>query len=77
MHKKIILLLVILANAIAWPAAYFAMKGWLQSYAYRTNLEIVFFLAALGVALSVAILSVGFQAVRAATSNPADSIRYE
>jgi len=71
------LLLVILANALAWPAAYFAMKGWLQSYAYRTNLEILFFLAALGVALSVAVLSVGFQAVRAATSNPADSIRYE
>jgi ABC-type antimicrobial peptide transport system permease subunit len=71
------LLLVILANAIAWPVAYFAMKRWLQSYAYRTHLEVLYFLAALGVALGVAVLSVGFQAVRAATSNPTDSLRYE
>jgi ABC-type antimicrobial peptide transport system permease subunit len=71
------LLLVILANAIAWPAAYFVMKRWLQSYAYRTNLDVLFFLAALGVAVGVAILSVGFQALRAATSNPTDSLRYE
>jgi len=71
------LMLVVLANMIAWPASYFVMKKWLQGYAYRTSLEAFFFLAALGVAFGVAILSVSFQAIRAATSNPADSLRYE
>ncbi len=71
------LMLVILANVIAWPAAYFVMNKWLQGYAYKTSLEALFFLAALAVAVGVAILSVSFQAIRAATSNPADSLRYE
>jgi len=71
------LMLVILANLIAWPAAYLVMKRWLQSYAYQTGLEVLFFLAALGVAIGVALLSVSFQAVRAAVSNPAVSLRYE
>lgn len=71
------LMLVILANMIAWPAAYFVMKKWLQSYAYRTSLEAFFFLGALGVAVGVALMSVSFQAIRAATSNPADALHYE
>ena len=70
-------ILVILSNLLAWPAAYFIMKTWLQSYAYRTGLEVLIFFAALGIALVVALISVGFQALRAAMSNPADSLRYE
>ncbi|MBN1223831.1 MAG: hypothetical protein JXB23_11335, partial [Candidatus Aminicenantes bacterium] len=71
------LLLVIVANAIAWPTAYFVMRKWLQGYAYRTSLGVSFFLAALGAALIVALLSVSFQAVRAAAANPAKSLHYE
>jgi len=68
---------VLLANIIAWPSAYFIMKNWLQSYAYRISLGLFIFIAAMAVALLVALLSVSFQAVKAALSHPADSLRYE
>jgi ABC-type antimicrobial peptide transport system permease subunit len=71
------LILVALANIIAWPAAYFVMDKWLQSYAYRTSLGWLIFVAALAAALVVAVISVSFQAIRAAVANPADSLRYE
>jgi ABC-type antimicrobial peptide transport system permease subunit len=70
-------ILVLLANLIAWPAAYFAMKSWLQNYAYKTSLGLLIFLTALGMALIIAIISVSFQAIRAALTNPVDSLRYE
>jgi ABC-type antimicrobial peptide transport system permease subunit len=70
-------LLVLLSNILAWPVAFFLMKNWLQRYAYRTSLSVFIFMAALGIALLVAFLSVSFQAIRAATANPVDSLRYE
>jgi ABC-type antimicrobial peptide transport system permease subunit len=69
--------LVIVANVIAWPTAYFVMKKWLESYAYRARLGFFVFFGAMLLALLVAILSVGYQAIRAARANPADSLRYE
>jgi len=70
-------LLVLLANVIAWPAAYLIMTNWLKGYAYRTSLDFGLFAAALGIALLVAVISVGYQSFRSATQNPADAIRYE
>jgi putative ABC transport system permease protein len=70
-------LLVFVSNVIAWPAAYFLMKNWLQSYAYRTSLSVLIFIAAMAIALMVAFLSVSFQAIRAATASPIHSLRYE
>jgi len=70
-------LLVLVANVIAWPAAYFIMRKWLQSYAYRVDLGYFVFVGAMLLALFVAILSVGYQAIRAARANPAKSLRYE
>ncbi|HHF51649.1 MAG TPA: FtsX-like permease family protein, partial [Candidatus Aminicenantes bacterium] len=70
-------LLVLLANVIAWPAAYLIMTNWLKRYAYRTSLDFALFAAALGMALLVAVISVGYQSFRSATQNPADAIRYE
>ncbi|MBE0711152.1 MAG: ABC transporter permease, partial [Candidatus Aminicenantes bacterium] len=69
--------LVLLANVIAWPVAYFAMSKWLQSFAYRIPLGPgTFILAALG-ALLVAVLTVSTQTLRAASANPVESLRYE
>jgi len=69
--------LVLLANLIAWPVAYFAMSQWLQSFAYRISLGPgTFILAALG-ALLVAVLTVSTQTLRAASANPVESLRYE
>ena len=71
------ILLVLLANLIAWPIAYLLMRNWLENYGYRTSLNLIIFLGALLLAVIVAIFSVGFQAVRAAKSNPATALKYE
>lgn len=68
---------VLIANVIAWPVSYFLMKHWLQDYEYRIALGIPLFLAAAFISFLVAQLTVSFQAVRSARSNPIDSLRYE
>jgi putative ABC transport system permease protein len=68
---------VLAANLIAWPAAYFAMKQWLQGFAYRVSLDAWPFLAAGLAAFLVALLTVSTQAVKAAVGNPADVLRSE
>ena len=70
---------VVISNVAAWPIAYYFMNKWLQSFAYRININhniFVFFLASL-MALVIAWLTVSFQAVKAASCNPVDSLRYE
>ncbi|MDH5744381.1 MAG: ABC transporter permease [Candidatus Aminicenantes bacterium] len=69
--------LVIIANAVAWPAAYAVTLRWLQDYAYRTSIGIWMFVLAGGLGLFIALLSVGYQTLRAATANPVVSLRYE
>ena len=69
--------LVIFANVIAWPAAYVLMRRWLQDYAYRTTIGIWVFVLAGGLGLFIALISVGYQTLRASTANPVDSLRYE
>ncbi len=68
---------VALANLIAVPLAYFAMHQWLGSFAYRTSISVWIFAAAAGVALGIAMLTISAHCIRAAASNPADSLRYE
>jgi len=68
---------VLVSNVIAWPAAYFIMNKWLENFAYRTRMGIDVFLFTAGLALGIALLSVSFQSIKAATANPADSLRYE
>jgi putative ABC transport system permease protein len=69
--------LIVSANAIAWPIAYILMRRWLQDYAYQTSIEIWVFVLAGGMGLLIALLSVGYQTLRAATRNPVDSLRYD
>ncbi|MGD9345770.1 MAG: ABC transporter permease [Candidatus Aminicenantes bacterium] len=74
---KEFLLLVVIANLIAWPVSYWAMSRWLQSFAYRTGIEPLIFVLSAVLALAVAFLTVSYQAIRAALSNPVDALRYE
>ncbi len=69
--------LVAIANLIAWPLAYFAMDTWLADFAYRIEMGFGVFLLATAIALVIAILTVSYQAVRAAIANPVKSLRYE
>jgi len=68
---------VLLANIIAWPVAYFAMYKWLQSYAYSTNIALWSFILSGAIALVIATVAVSYQSIKAAVTNPADSLRYE
>ena len=68
---------VLLANLIAWPAAFFVGRKWLENFAIRMPMPWGLFLLASGLALAVAQLTVSYQSIRAATANPVDSLRYE
>jgi len=69
--------LILLANVIAWPIAFIIMTNWLQNFAYRTNIPFWIYLLASGISMVIALVTVIFQAFRAATRNPVDSLRYE
>lgn len=68
---------VLVANIIAWPLGYIFMSGWLRSFAYRTPIGLGIFLVSGAMALGLALLTVSFQSVKAALSNPVHSLRYE
>jgi putative ABC transport system permease protein len=69
--------LVLVANLLAWPFAWWAMDTWLQNFPYRIQLNVFWFiLAGAGVVL-IAFLSVGVQTMKAAMVNPAKTLKYE
>jgi len=68
---------VLVANCIAWPLAYYFLHEWLKSFALSAKIDIYTFLLSGLLVLFLALLTVSFQTVRAATANPSDSLRYE
>jgi putative ABC transport system permease protein len=75
--SKDFLLLVAAANIVAWPVSYFIMGKWLENFAYRIDIALWIFALAATLALFIAFVTITFQTVRAATANPANSLRYE
>ena len=69
--------LVIIANAIAWPLAWFSVNKWMQDYAYRLPMSWWVFVLAGVIALGIALITVSFLAMKAATANPVESLRTE
>jgi len=68
---------VLLANLIAWPLTYLAMRSWLTNYAYRIELGIFVFVLAGGLSVLVAVLTVTYQSLKASLVNPAKTLKYE
>lgn len=68
---------VLIANLIAWPVAYYLMNIWLQDFAYRINISWWVFALSGGIALLIALVTISFLAIKAATANPVKSLRYE
>jgi putative ABC transport system permease protein len=66
-----------MASLVAVPIAYFVMSRWLQEFAYRINIGIMVFVAAGIIALTIAFITLSFQAIKAARANPVESLRYE
>ncbi|HYF33515.1 MAG TPA: FtsX-like permease family protein [Chitinophagaceae bacterium] len=75
--SKDFLLLVIVAIVVASPLAWFAANRWLQDFTYRVNIQWWVFAVAGIIALGIALLTISFQAVKAAMSNPVKSLRTE
>jgi ABC-type antimicrobial peptide transport system permease subunit len=75
--SKDFLILVALSNIIAWPAAYYLMNNWLKDFAYRINITLWVFLSSGLLALIIALLTVSIHAIKAATANPIESLKYE
>ncbi|HLX66830.1 MAG TPA: FtsX-like permease family protein, partial [Puia sp.] len=71
------LLLVGISCAIATPVAYFFLHDWLQQYDYRISIGVGVFLLASVLAVLITLLTVSFQAIKAATANPVTSIKAE
>ena len=69
--------LVLLANLVAWPVAYFVMQRWLAGFAYRIEMGPLAFVGGSAVALAVAFATVGAVAARAAAAKPVLSLRHE
>ncbi len=68
---------VLLSNVIAWPVAYYFNSKWLQDFAYRINISWWMFILSGSIALLIALVTVSFHAIKAATANPIESLRYE
>ena len=82
--KEIVLMLskdftlwVLMANLIAWPIGWYVMSRWLQNFAYRTSVAWWSFIAAGGLALAIAWLTISLQTLKSARANPVESLRYE
>jgi len=69
--------LVLVASLIAFPIAWWAMNKWLQSFAYRINISWWVFVIAGIAAIAIALITVSFQAIKAAITNPVKSLRTE
>jgi putative ABC transport system permease protein len=68
---------VIIANIIAWPIAYYFMNKWLEDFAYRIDMSIWIFVLSGAIALLIATATVSFHAIKAATANPVECLKYE
>jgi len=68
---------VLLANLIAWPLAWYAMKNWLQNYAFQVRMSYISFLYASLLAFFIAVFTVFFHTYKATSENPVNTLKYE
>jgi putative ABC transport system permease protein len=73
--SKEFLKLVLIANLIAWPVAWYAMSKWLDGFAYKINISPFTFVLAAILAMLIALLTVSYQSIKAALANPVKSLR--
>ncbi|MCP4724255.1 MAG: FtsX-like permease family protein [bacterium] len=68
---------ILAANLIAWPAAWILTNMWLRNFAHKIDVGLIVFLMAGGISLIITIITVGYHSLKAALTNPVDSLRYE
>lgn len=72
-----IVILILAANLLAWPVAYYFTDQWLNSFAYHIDFDVLIYIVAATGAILLALITVSAQTIKAATSNPANTLRYE
>jgi ABC-type antimicrobial peptide transport system permease subunit len=77
MVSRQFLSLIVIAILIAIPAAIYFMNNWLQQYVYRINISWWIYAAAAGMVILIALITIGFQSIKAAVVNPVNSLRSE
>ncbi|HYG17281.1 MAG TPA: FtsX-like permease family protein [Ohtaekwangia sp.] len=75
--SKEIVMLIAIANLIAWPVAWYFMNQWLETFAYHINMNVIAYLLAAFGAILLALLTVSTQTIKAAMTNPSNTLRYE
>lgn len=71
------ILLVLIANILAWPLAYYGIQKWLEGFVYGIDISLFPFLMAAGLSLFIALLTLSYHAFRAAFANPVEALRHE
>lgn len=71
------IILVLISNIIAWPIAWYFMKNWLTNFTYCISLSIWTFVLSGIIAILIALVSVSYQALKASSTNPVNTLRYE
>ena len=69
--------LVCIASILSLPIAYFSMQNWLQSYAYRISPGLVQFILPLLIVIVISAITISFQIVKTAMTNPVNTLKYE
>jgi putative ABC transport system permease protein len=77
MLSKDFILQALASTMIAWLVAYLAMNRWLENFAYRIDIKINFFIISAVIAIGIALLTMSFQAVKAAVADPVEALKYE
>ncbi len=75
--SKEIVILIFISNVIAWPAAWFLMNKWLDTFAYHIGISLLIYILSGLAAVVIALLTVSTQTVKAALTNPSETLRYE
>jgi putative ABC transport system permease protein len=68
---------ILFSNILSIPLAYYLITNWLQNFAYRIEISWWIFILSGGIALVIALATVSFQAIKTATANPVEALRYE
>lgn len=69
--------LILIAGIIATPIAWYFMNQWLENFEYRTSLNWWIFVLAVGIIMAITLLTISYQAIKAAIANPVKSLRIE
>jgi putative ABC transport system permease protein len=72
-----IIVLVTISSLIAWPLIYYVAQNWLENFYYKINLGVFSFFAGFLVAMGIAVMTISYRVLRAASINPAQSLKYE